>query len=128
MALKLLKKAIIRNEPTRFSFVHHRFLQLCLSTRCFRDALVVLDIELFDFPLSKAKDLDPASRGFEVTYQDVLEYYLFGGIVYMGMKNWRRAVDHLTYVVTAPGSGCSAIQVEAYKKYILASLLLNGKV
>jgi COP9 signalosome complex subunit 3 len=32
----------------------------------------------------------------------------------------------LTKVIAAPGSACSAIQVEAYKKFILINLILNG--
>jgi len=30
--------------------------------------------------------------------------------------------------IVAPGNACSQIQIDAYKKYILVGLLLDGKV
>lgn len=100
VAVKALKKAILRSaNPTTFSFMHHLFAQACLKARCFRDALPVLDIDIFDFPISKsANDIELLGRGFEVTYQDVLSYYLYGGMLYHGVKNWRRAQEYLQYV------------------------------
>ena len=40
------------------------------------------------------------------------------------------SLRHVVYiqVITAPSSACSAIQLEAYKKYILLSLIIKGKV
>lgn len=47
-------------------------------------------MDLTELPLKKeAKD---------ISYQDVLAYFLYGGMIYIGLKNWRRAMDYLTYV------------------------------
>ncbi|TGZ84473.1 hypothetical protein EX30DRAFT_391924 [Ascodesmis nigricans] len=130
VAVKALKKAILRSSnPSTFSFMHLLFARACLKANCFRDALAVLDIDVFDFPLSKnymegSQDI----RGSEVSYQDVLSYFLYGAMLYHGVKNWERAFDLIQTAVIAPGSGLSKIQVEAYKKYVLTGLLLNGKV
>lgn len=108
-AVRPLQKAILRSaDPSEFSFMHERFLRVCLRAKCLRAALPVLDINIFDFPESKndAAEIDVES-GFkeqEVTYQDVLSYFLFGGIVYIGMKDWRRALDYLSYV------GCQRVR------------------
>lgn len=130
IAVRPIKKAIIRYNPSRFSFMHTSFLRLCLMTKCYRDAAAVLDIDLVEFPYVKNKPGETENMSNsrkEVTYQDLLCYFLYGGMIYMGLKEWRRAADLLTYVVACPGNACSLIQVEAYKKYILVGLLLDGK-
>ena len=50
-------------------------------------------------------------------------------MLYMGLKNWARAYFFLEVVIIAPtGNTASMIQVEAYKKWVLVNLMLNGKV
>lgn len=47
----------------------------------------------------------------------------------MALREWTRAILFLEIVLTAPTkSNASQIQVEAYKKWILASLLARGEV
>jgi len=99
LAVKPLKKALLRSNPAHFSFMHTLFTRLCLQAKCYRDAMPVLDVDVFDFPASKgAKDVDLNGKGFEVMYRDVMEFYLFGALLYMGVKKWRRAMDYLCYV------------------------------
>lgn len=128
LAVKPLKKAILHSNPSHFSFMHTLFTRLCLQAKCYRDALPVLEVDVFDFPASKSIKLDDVGgKGFEVGYRDVLEFYLYGGMLYAGVKKWRRALDYLSHAIAAPGSACSIIQVEAYKKFVLIGLLLDGK-
>ena len=62
-------------------------------------------------------------------YQDYLEYFLYGAMIYMGLKEWRRAQLFLESAMVAPvAHNASKIQVEAYKKWILVNLLDKGKV
>jgi len=77
--------------------MHTLFTRLCLQAKCYRDAIAVLDIDVFDFPSSKG-NRDDNGKGAEVGYRDVLEYYLYGAILYMGVKRWRRAMDYLYHV------------------------------
>lgn len=50
-------------------------------------------------------------------------------MVYMALKEWHRAILFLEIVLTAPAkSNSSRIQVEAYKKWVLANLLARGEV
>jgi hypothetical protein len=62
-------------------------------------------------------------------------------MIYIALKDFEKAHDcfkmvtisnrHFSLfsqVMTAPGSACSAIQVEAYKKFVLLCLILYGKV
>lgn len=49
-------------------------------------------------------------------------------MIYAAVKNYERALYFLEIVITTPAMTVSHIMLEAYKKYILISLILNGKV
>lgn len=57
-----------------------------------------------------------------------LLYYYYGGMIYTSLKNFDRALYFFEVVVTVPAMVVSHIMLEAYKKYILISLILFGKV
>lgn len=61
--------------------------------------------------------------------QDILEYFLYSGSIFIGLEQWGDAAERLENVITYPVSGnaVSKIMVEAYKKWILVKLLLTGK-
>ena len=60
--------------------------------------------------------------------RDYMLYGYYGGMIYIGQKNWERAVKMFELTLTVPALALSAIMVETYKKYILASLLGTGSV
>lgn len=50
-------------------------------------------------------------------------------MLYMGLKEWKKALLFLEIVMTSPVmNNASKIQVEAYKKWVLVSLLYKGFV
>ena len=50
-------------------------------------------------------------------------------MLYMGLKEWKKALLFLEIVMTSPvTNNASKIQVEAYKKWVLVSLLYKGSV
>lgn len=57
-----------------------------------------------------------------------LLYYYYGGMIYLAVRNLERALYCFEVAITTPALAVSHIMLEAYKKYILVSLLLNGKV
>ncbi|KAJ5674861.1 uncharacterized protein N7477_004795 [Penicillium maclennaniae] len=64
-----------------------------------------------------------------LTNTDYLRYFLYGGMVYMALKEWRKALHLLSVVISMPTMGSvSMVMVEAYKKWILVGLLANGKL
>ena len=124
-------------------------MRLCLEAREYRIALPVLDNDIFHFPLpsdrgavhvnprhlcahhdSRSTFLTVASGLSEkLDHQDHLQYFLLGAMIYIGMKNWVRALLFLDIVIMSPANNTtSMIQVEAYKKWILVGLLLRGHV
>ena len=65
----------------------------------------------------------------KLEYRDHLIYFLYGAMIYMGLKKWKRACLFLEIVIMSPAvSSVSKIQVEAYKKWVLVSLLYKGYV
>lgn len=55
-------------------------------------------------------------------------YFYYGGIIYCTLRNFDRAFYFFQSAISTTGSAISEIMVEAYKKYILVSLLVYGKV
>ncbi|XP_062105512.1 COP9 signalosome complex subunit 3 [Humulus lupulus] len=91
--------------------LHPEFLLLCLLAKCYKTGLSVLhdDISEVDQP------------------RDLFLYCYYGGMICIGQKHFRKALELLHNVVTAPMSTVNAIAVEAYKKYILVFLILHGQ-
>jgi COP9 signalosome complex subunit 3 len=124
-------------------------MKLCLLNRSYRHALPVLNRAMYHFPAgpshayqahrqfflcsehgSSAAYITHAS-GFtaQVTYKDHLQYFLYGAMIYMALKEWESALHLLRIVISCPvANTVSKIMVEAYKKWLLVSLLVKGKV
>lgn len=57
-----------------------------------------------------------------------LLYYYYGGMIYTAVKNYDRAQYFFRVCITTPALAVSHIMLEAFKKYILVSLILEGRV
>ena len=65
----------------------------------------------------------------KLEYRDHLIYFLYGAMIFMGLKKWKRALFFLEIVIMSPVvNNISKIQVDAYKKWVLVSLLYKGHV
>ncbi|KAI4172987.1 MAG: hypothetical protein LQ348_006662 [Seirophora lacunosa] len=144
-----------RFDPVQVRYVGVEFRRIILFMRdtalvsnrasTFRAAKPVIDKDLYEFP-SVAKthpsgqlpcSQHDTSSGFitdqtelsgSLSYRDVLQYFFYGAMVYMALREWSRALLFLEIVLTAPTkSNASQIQVEAYKKWVLANLLARGE-
>ncbi|CAJ1947596.1 unnamed protein product [Sphenostylis stenocarpa] len=91
--------------------LHSEFLLLCLLSKCYKTGLSVLDDDVFEVDHPR----------------DLFLYCYYGGMICIGHKRFQKALDLLHNVVTAPMPTINAIAVEAYKKYILVSLIRNGQ-
>lgn len=64
-----------------------------------------------------------------LSHTDHLQYFLYGGMIYMALKKWSKARHFLSIVISSPAiNSVSLIMVEAYKKWILVNLLEKGVV
>lgn len=97
--------------------LHTDLLQLCLLSKFYRAALPVLEEELYE--------VNVEATG--VTPKDVLCYYYYAGRVYVGMKQFKKALEAFKLVFTVPAVVLSAVTVESFKKLILVSLIATGQ-
>jgi COP9 signalosome complex subunit 3 len=83
-----------------------------------------------DVGLSPASYITPNS-GLTLKMKpiDVMEYFIYSGMVYIGLRRWADALECLENCVTYPAKdgAVSKIMVEAYKKWVIVSVLLDGK-
>lgn len=150
-AILPIRSAILRLDPSGacLTSTHLLFVRLCLEARACEDALPVVEKHihsiaaisdkgiLYDAPrylcqnhpssatiFSKASNLSNA-----LDCKDIMKYFLHTGMIFMGLKKWEEAIKSLDMVIAHPTSGnASMIQIQAYKKWILAAILEHGHV
>ncbi|XP_057437467.1 COP9 signalosome complex subunit 3 [Lotus japonicus] len=98
-------------SPAHLTPLHSEFLQLCLLAKCYKTGFSILEDGVSEIEQPR----------------DVFLYCYYGGMICVGLKRFRKALDLLHNVVTAPMTCMNAIAVEAYKKYILVSLIHHGQ-
>jgi len=96
---------------------HADYLLICLKARCYRQALVILDVPVYE--------IDPKNDG--MTTSDYLCFQYYAGNVYCAMKKFDKALECYQLALCMPSQVLSAIQIEAFKKYVLVSLLVHGE-
>ncbi|KAH7845939.1 hypothetical protein Vadar_007726 [Vaccinium darrowii] len=101
----------VQSSPEQLTTLHPDFLLLCLLAKCYKTGLCILEDDVFEVDQPK----------------DFFLYCYYGGMICIGQKRYRKALELLHNVVTAPMSSMNAIAVEAYKKYILVSLIHLGQ-
>lgn len=101
----------IRPSSEHLTTLHPDFLLLCILAKFYKTGLCVLEDDVFEVDQPK----------------DLFLHCYYGGMIYIGLKQFGKALELLHNVVTAPMSTLSAIAVEAYKKYILVSLIHHGQ-
>ncbi|PIA51306.1 hypothetical protein AQUCO_01100263v1 [Aquilegia coerulea] len=101
----------LQSSPEQLTTLHPDFLLLCLLAKCYKSGLSLLQEDIFEIDQPK----------------DLFLYCYYGGMICIGQKSFRKAMELLKAVVTAPMSSTNAIAVEAHKKYILVSLIYNGQ-
>nr|XP_039261206.1 COP9 signalosome complex subunit 3-like [Styela clava] len=118
--IKLISRIIeqVQEHPSQLTSVHADLCQLCLTAKCLKPAAKYLDIEVTD--ISK-------ENGF-YECKHYLSYYYYGGMIYTALKNYKRALYFFEQAVVCPATAISHIMVEAYKKYILISIISEGRV
>ncbi|XP_035794286.1 COP9 signalosome complex subunit 3-like [Anopheles albimanus] len=121
MGVQVLEQAVekIRLFNSQLTPIHADLCQLCLCAKVFNPAIRVLDIDITT--IATTDDNNGDTKYF-------LLYYYYGGMVYCAVKNYERALYFFEVAVATPALVMSHIMLEAYKKYILVSLILHGKV
>ncbi|KAH6655622.1 hypothetical protein BKA67DRAFT_561283 [Truncatella angustata] len=147
VAVHVLASAILRLDPTgsMLTSTHISLVKLAYGTDTIEPALDVIDKNIVFYPnmgpFKKPAELNDLSlpptayiaenTGLTAAVKPpaVLEYDLLRGLMYCSRRDWPKALAALERVVAYPtrDHGISKIMVEAYKKWVLVSLLCNGK-
>jgi COP9 signalosome complex subunit 3 len=149
LATRLIRDAMLRLDPSCavFTSTHLLLVRLCLQANAYSCALPILDKHICHLPIVPGRPLsdppvlctehdssitfvtDASGLSSKISYRDHLQYFLYGGMVYMALKDWRKALHFLGVVISTPiVSSVSLVMVEAYKKWVLVGLLEYGKV
>ncbi|KAI7864189.1 hypothetical protein BDF14DRAFT_1732666 [Spinellus fusiger] len=98
--------------------LHSYFAKACVINRMYKYSHCIIDQAIEQIN----------ATAYHVTILDYLEYHYNASLLYIGSKQYERALELLSLVISAPATVPSAIQLEAYKKYILLSLIQDGKI
>lgn len=117
--ISLLVTAInkIQLFPTQLTSIHADLCQLCLLSKNLKPALQFMDQDITDI----------SKEGGQYDARDFLCYYYYGGMIYTALKQYDRALYFFEIAITTPSMAVSHVMLEAYKKYILVALILQGK-
>ncbi|CAM9342461.1 unnamed protein product, partial [Discosporangium mesarthrocarpum] len=120
-ALLPLRAAADKLAPmkTCLSPIHADFLHCCILAKCYGVSSRFVD----ERPIFS---VDPRKTG--LTPVHFLRYFYYSGVVHVGTKRWKDAVDNFRMVISTPANTLSALVVEAYKKLVLVSLIFSGKL
>ncbi|KAI1380882.1 hypothetical protein F4677DRAFT_404983 [Hypoxylon crocopeplum] len=148
VAVEALATAILRLDPTgtMLTSSHILLAKLAYNTDNIDPALQVIDKNIVFFPGMPSfgesqylcdLTLPPAayiSRETGLTNAlkstSILEYDLLCGMIHCSKRDWTKAYAAFERVVSFPSreGGSSKIMIEAYKKWVLVSLLSQGKL
>ncbi|OAY67040.1 COP9 signalosome complex subunit 3, partial [Ananas comosus] len=103
----------LQTSSEQLTTIHSDFLLLCILAKSYKTGLSILEDDILE--VDQPRDL------FSIT---IMAYGAKENLKFWLRCKWNNA----THVVTAPMTTLNAIAVEAYKKYILVSLILNGQV
>jgi len=59
---------------------------------------------------------------------DYLSYHYYAGLLFLGVKKHAKALESFQLVLTTPSGSLSAIQVEAFKRYVICCLIVHGEL
>ncbi|KAH7356587.1 hypothetical protein BKA65DRAFT_495016 [Rhexocercosporidium sp. MPI-PUGE-AT-0058] len=148
LAVVPIRNAILRLDPSGSMLTtnHTILARLTMDSRSYQDAVPVLKKfilyvpgnsalpkpkYLCDMTLSPAAFITIANKlNSKLKYQDILEYFLYSGMVHIALMDWENALHCLESAVTYPtkDQSPSKIMVDAYKKWILVGLLKEGRL
>ncbi|CAH8499420.1 unnamed protein product [Dicrocoelium dendriticum] len=107
----------LQRTPHQLTSLHADLCQLALSAKLFNPVIPILDVDILEVDKSYSF----------IDAKDYLLYFYYGGMIYGALKNWSRALHFFELCFMIPSISLSCILIEAAKKAILVSLILNGK-
>eukprot|EP00933_Yihiella_yeosuensis_P027661 TRINITY_DN21563_c0_g1_i1.p1 TRINITY_DN21563_c0_g1~~TRINITY_DN21563_c0_g1_i1.p1 ORF type:complete len:453 (-),score=103.65 TRINITY_DN21563_c0_g1_i1:96-1454(-) len=120
---------LLQPNPETLTPIHSEFIRVCLKSKAYHLAERVLDQPIFDIAHSNSGGGGSSSSSSgHMTPQSFLSYFYYGAMVRIGTREYTKALQLLLVCLTCPSTCLSAIQVDAYKKYVLISLKAHGEL
>jgi COP9 signalosome complex subunit 3 len=110
-----LDKLRLNNES--FTPIHADFVQVCVSAKAYSYAVPILEEDIYD-----------VNSDSSAVARDFLLYSYLGGLTYVGLKEYKKALSFFKMAISIPAIALSAIMSESLKKFILLSLLVHGRI
>ncbi|KAJ0051764.1 hypothetical protein Pint_02942 [Pistacia integerrima] len=123
----IIARFITSCAPEQIRLASDKFITVC---KRFKDMVMLLEAPIRGVGpmLSAIRKIQPSTEHLTTLHPGVsATLLLYCGMILIGQKRFRKALELLHNVVTAPMSSINAIAVEAYKKYILVSLVHHGQ-
>jgi COP9 signalosome complex subunit 3 len=114
----LAAAAALQPGPTHFTPLHAEFLKVCILSKTYSAALPMLQQPLLQ--VDKSATL--------VAPRDLLLYHYYGGIIHIGFKQFKQAMESFVLCCSSPCTVLHAIMIEAYKKCVFCSLIATGEL
>ncbi|KAI8040438.1 hypothetical protein M5D96_006381 [Drosophila gunungcola] len=136
VGIRILSRAIdqIRQLDTQLTPIHADLCLLSLKAKHFSVVLHYLDTDITDISTVAAECKTQQQQQSQHTVDAnndakyFLLYYYYGGMIYTAVKNYERALYFFEVCITTPAMAMSHIMLEAYKKFLMVSLIVEGKI
>ncbi|ALC43544.1 CSN3 [Drosophila busckii] len=136
LGIKVLTRAIeqIKQMDTQLTPIHADLCQLSLKAKNFSLVLPYLNTDMTDISTVAAECKNQQQQQPQHTLDAnndakyFLLYYYYGGMIYTAVKNYERALYFFEVCITTPAMAMSHIMLEAYKKFLMVSLIVEGKI
>lgn len=136
LGIRVVSRAIeqIRQLDTQLTPIHADLCQLSLKAKNFNLVLPYLDTDITDISTVAAECKNQQQQQPQHTLDAnndakyFLLYYYYGGMIYTAVKNYERALYFFEVCITTPAMAMSHIMLEAYKKFLMVSLIVEGKI
>eukprot|EP00735_Rhodelphis_limneticus_P013661 TRINITY_DN7609_c0_g1::TRINITY_DN7609_c0_g1_i1::g.1957::m.1957 TRINITY_DN7609_c0_g1::TRINITY_DN7609_c0_g1_i1::g.1957 ORF type:complete len:441 (-),score=108.31,sp/A6H7B5/CSN3_BOVIN/34.64/1e-78,PCI/PF01399.22/1.2e-11,DUF155/PF02582.9/0.034 TRINITY_DN7609_c0_g1_i1:415-1737(-) len=123
VVIRPLQRAILALQPHPDNIIyltpiHAELYKVCLKAKMYTIPLAFLTAD----PI----EVNPRLTGIKL--QDIRLCYYYGALLYIGMKKFKEAAQYFVRLFACATQESSAVLVEAYKKYVLVSLLASAEV
>ncbi|XP_034656517.1 LOW QUALITY PROTEIN: COP9 signalosome complex subunit 3 [Drosophila subobscura] len=135
LGIKIMARAVdqIRQMDTQLTPIHADLCLLSLKAKNFNLVLTYLDTDITDISTAAAECKTQQQQQSQHTDANndakyFLLFYYYGGMIYTAVKNYDRALYFFEVCITTPAMAMSHIMLEAYKKFLMVSLIVEGNI